>query len=90
MVSPELRDLLGPHGGRGYGAVFSESLRFVAATDGPLKYIRHDRDDTAFTELYDLPRDPGEFVNKADDPAYAAPLAQMQAAVREHLGTSGA
>lgn len=74
----DLLELVG-HGGRRY--VFSEGEGFVAVSDGDCKYVRRMTSEGAFTEVFDLVEDPGEFVNVAGEPRYAARRADLEQAV---------
>jgi arylsulfatase A-like enzyme len=63
---------------------FGEEDGFVAATDGRYKYVHFGRDEQ-LCELYDLAEDPLEFRNEVANPDYAPVLANLRAAVIDHL-----
>jgi arylsulfatase A-like enzyme len=57
--------------------------RWTAANDGRYKLIRIPRSDGEFLELYDLLADPGETINRADDPALVAVRARLMRSLLE-------
>lgn len=62
---------------------------FVMYRSGAYKYVYHTAPDDqhpAERELYDLRADPGEFANRAADPAQAERVAAMHAAMVAELG----
>ncbi|HEY6738360.1 MAG TPA: sulfatase-like hydrolase/transferase [Actinopolymorphaceae bacterium] len=83
-------ELPGPVDGRpldatGHEYVFAEGEGFLTVTDGRYKLLVAQRDDTTYTELFDLETDPAEFVDVAGRPEYAAVQRDLQAAALEAL-----
>lgn len=60
--------------------VFSEGEGFQVVTDGHHKLVTVRKDGAAYTELFDLDRDPHEFEELAGDPEYAQVQRDLQAA----------
>lgn len=69
----------------GHAYVFAEGEGFLTVTDGTYKLLVAHYDDTVYTELFDLERDPREVDNRAGDPAYATIQRDLQAAAVDAL-----
>lgn len=65
---------------RGHAHVFAEGDGFHVVSDGHHKLMVAHRDDTVYTELFDLAADPGELRNVADETDYAGVRRDLQAA----------
>ncbi len=79
------RDLitLAGEGGRRY--LFSEGEGFMAVRDGRFKYVRRVTAERAYTELFDLEADPGEFFNVSEDERWAPQRASLEQAIVDLL-----
>lgn len=71
------------NGGRRY--IITEADGFVTIQDDHCKLIELKHPQGNKCELYDLKKDPDEFTNLADDPAYTSVLAELRERVINHF-----
>ncbi|TDE00198.1 sulfatase [Jiangella asiatica] len=64
----------------GHAHVVAEGEGFLTVTDGRHKLVMAHRDDTRYTEMYDVEVDPHEFNSVAGRPEYADAQHELQAA----------
>jgi arylsulfatase A-like enzyme len=57
----------------------------IALSDGRFKYIHLKKGKKSLYELFDMEKDPFEFHNAADDPAYSEKLAELRKAMLDIL-----
>jgi arylsulfatase A-like enzyme len=62
----------------GYPIVLSECDGMTIIADGEFKYIQYQQKGREMCEAYDLLKDPHEFENVANDPAYMGQVSRMR------------
>ena len=70
-------------GGREY--VFAEGEGYAAVTDGRFKYVHIEQHDGSYRELYDVERDPFEFLSFARNQNYSQTLASLREKLVGHF-----
>ena len=71
--------------GSGHAYVFAEGEGFLTVTDGRYKLLTAHRDNTVYTELFDLEADPHEVENLAGRGDYTGVQRDLQAAALSAL-----
>lgn len=72
-------------GAGGQALTFAEGEDFITVSDGRCKLVQVKKGGKQFCELFDLERDPQEFVNLAAEPDYQHQLAELRHAVINHF-----
>jgi len=70
-------------GGAAY--TFAEGEEFISISDGRYKYVQVRKNGKEFYEMFDMYKDPEEFINIVDKPEYQRDLAELRKAVTNHF-----